>query len=96
MIDHKVSGEGNKIKNLKVVGQLKKWSVLLQYPGLEGETYYAWVFATDARSAVEVARKEIKEVNGWEDILEGYPLEAIPVLLVLKGHIEAELREGDL
>lgn len=74
---------------LITAGQPRKWSVLLQYPGEESETYYAWVEAIHAESAVEAARKEMSDVNGWGD--GGY----IPVLLVLKGHIEAELREGD-
>lgn len=63
----------------------KEFSVLLQYPN--GDTYYAWVTALDAEGAVAAAKA---------DYLEDHPDENPPefeVLLVVKGHVDAELRK---
>lgn len=65
----------------------KPFSVLLQYP--DGDTYYAWVTALDAEGAVEVAKA---------DYLADHPDEELPefeTLLVVAGHIDAELRKED-
>ena len=64
------------------------WSVLLRYPDSE-ETYYTWVDAPNNQEAMMAAKKQMIAVN------EGIEPEDIAVVLVLRGHVEAELREGD-
>jgi len=63
----------------------KEFSVLLQYP--DGQTYYAWVMALDAEGAVEAAKASYQEDHPEEDLPD------FEVLLVTKGHVDAELRK---
>lgn len=65
----------------------RKWSVLLQYPG-QADTFWAWVLANNAESAVAAARSAVADGNNWGETLD------YPVLLVIKGHIKEESPEG--
>lgn len=68
----------------------KEFSVLLQYP--DGQTYYAWVTALDAEGAVEAAKNDWRESATDPD----GELPDFEVLLVVKGHVDAELRKEDV
>lgn len=58
-----------------------KWSVLLAYS--DGSTYYTWVNAFDADDAIKQAQGELRDDTPTE------------VLLVIRGHIAAELCKED-
>lgn len=64
----------------------RPFSVLLQYPG--GDTYYAWVTALDAEGAAAAAKADYQVEHPDEDLPES------ETLLVLAGHVDAELRQG--
>ena len=63
------------------------YSVLLEYPN--GETFYSWVWAENAREAAGEAKADAVKSNpemSPEDFTE---------VLVIMGHVEAELRKED-
>lgn len=66
----------------------ESYSVLLAYPSGE-ETFYAWVWAPDEHEAVVEAKKDVILSNP-----EMSP-DDFDVLLVIKGHVDPELRKED-
>lgn len=88
--DRGLTDEQVKALWLRKVDELntEEYSVLLEYPN--GDTYYAWVWAPDEYEAVVEAKKDAILSNP-----EMSP-DDFAVLLVLKGHIDAELRKEDL